>query len=96
MVEKFEKVVKVKNKMGLHVRPASFIAKLLQESQSKVTLTYKGESVNARSIMSIMILAAPKNAQVRISVEGSDAGETMKRLVSAFENQFGEKGLGVT
>lgn len=79
--------------MGLHVRPASYIAKLLQESRSKVTLTYKGESVNARSIMSIMILAAPKNARLRISVEGSDAGETMNRLIQAFENQFLEKGF---
>lgn len=78
--------------MGLHVRPASYIAKLLQESQSKVTLTYKGESVNARSIMSIMILAAPKNAQIRITVEGSDAGETLQRLAKAFESQFGETG----
>lgn len=93
MADKFETTVEVKNKMGLHVRPASYIAKLLQESQSNVTLTYKGESVNARSIMSIMILAAPKNAQIRISVEGSDAGETMKRLAKAFENQFGEVGI---
>jgi phosphocarrier protein HPr len=93
VTEKFEKIVKVKNKMGLHVRPASYIAKLLQKSLSKVTLTYKGESVNARSIMSVMILAAPKNALIRIAVQGSDASETMRRLVDAFEDQFGEKGL---
>ena len=92
MVEKLEKVLKVKNEMGLHMRPASYIANILKESQSKVTLTYKGQSVNARSLMSIMILAVPKNAQVRISIEGSDAGETMKRLEQAFEGLFGEKG----
>jgi len=89
---KCEAVVKVKNKMGLHVRPASTIAKLLQKSQSNVTLTYKGESVNARSIMSIMILAAPKNARLHLLVEGNDAKETLEALMQAFESQFGEKG----
>ena len=91
MTDRLTQTVKVKNKMGLHVRPASMIAKLLQNSQSKVTLTYKGESINARSIMSIMILAAPKNAQVCISVEGNDARETMERLIEAFESRFGDK-----
>ena len=91
MVEKLETVLKVKNNMGLHVRPASYIAKLLEESRSKVTMTYKGESVNARSIMSIMILAAPKNAKIHVTVEGGDARETMELLARAFEIQFGEK-----
>lgn len=93
MIEKLEKIVKIKNKMGLHVRPASCIAKLLQKSQSKVTLTYKDQSVNARSIMSVMILAAPKNSYLRICVEGNDAKQTMERLIQAFENQFGENRL---
>jgi len=91
LVDKLETVLKVKNNMGLHVRPASHIAKLLEGSHSKVTMTYKGESVNARSIMSIMILAAPKNAKIHISVEGKDARETMEVLAQAFETQFGEK-----
>ena len=82
--------MKVKNKLGLHVRPASSIVKLLQKSRSRVTLTYKGESVNAHSIMSIMILAAPKNACVTISAEGDDADETIKSLEEAFEKEFGE------
>ena len=83
-------MVQVKNKLGLHVRPASYLAKILHTSKSKVTLTYKGESVNARSIMSIMILAAPKNARVRMEVEGTDAEETFKKLLSAFDRQFEE------
>lgn len=90
MQKKVESITKVKNKLGLHVRPATYIAKILQKSQSKVTLTYKGESVNARSIMSIMILTAPKNAKVKIEVEGVDAEKTLSSLLHAFETQFGE------
>lgn len=92
MENTIEAVVKVRNKLGLHVRPATTIAKILQKRKAKVTLTYKGESVNARSIMSIMILAAPKNAQLKIQAEGSDAQETLVELKTAFENRFGEEG----
>lgn len=91
MIEKLEKVVKVRNRMGLHVRPASYIVQMLEKSRSKVIFTYRGESVDARSIMSIMILAAPKDAKIQISVEGGDAQQTMDYLTRAFEIRFGEK-----
>ena len=92
MEDKVEATTKVRNKLGLHVRPATQIAKILQKRKAKVTLTYKGQSVNARSIMSIMILAAPKNAQLKIEVEGSDARLTLEELLSAFTKKFGEDG----
>lgn len=92
MEDKVEAITKVRNKLGLHVRPATQIAKILQKRKAKVTLTYKGQSVNARSIMSIMILAAPKNAQLKIEVEGSDARLTLEELLSAFTKKFGEDG----
>lgn len=85
----FQKV-KVKNALGLHTRPATLIAKLLQKSQSQVTFTYKKETINARSIMSILMLAVTKNAQILITVDGDDAKATLFQLVEAFENQFGE------
>lgn len=89
-VSRLEATVKVKNRSGLHVRPATYIVRLLQNFKSKVTLTYKGESINARSIMSIMILAAPKNAKILVDVEGIDAYQVLKKLVDAFETQFDE------
>lgn len=82
----------MKNKLGLHVRPATTIARLLQKRKAKVTLTYKGETVNARSIMSIMILAAPRNAKLKIEVEGCDAKETLEDLLQAFDKKFWEDG----
>lgn len=91
---KLTQKVKVKNGLGLHARPATAIARLLQKSKSIVTFTYRKESVNARSIMSILMLAAGKNSQITITVEGEDAEETMNELTSAFENCFGEKENG--
>lgn len=82
--------VKVKNALGLHTRPAAAIVKLLQPRKSSVTFTYKDETINAKSIMSILMLAARKNAQITIVVEGADAKDTMDLLLRAFDKEFGE------
>lgn len=87
---KLQRKVKIKNGLGLHARPATSIAKLLQKFKSAVTFTYRSESVNARSIMSILMLAANKNSQIVITCDGEDAKEAMECLVEAFENRFGE------
>lgn len=82
--------VKVKNIQGLHTRPATAIVKILQNSKSDVAFTHKRETVNAKSILSILLLAAKKNSLITITVDGEDADETMNRLVSAFDGCFGE------
>lgn len=87
---KVSQKVKVKNDLGLHARPAMVIARLLQKTKSKVSFTYKDDTINARSIMSILMLAVNKNGQILIEVEGEDAEETLNNLVEAFSNQFGE------
>jgi len=83
--------VKVKNTLGLHTRPAAAIVRLLQPHKSNVLFTYRDETINARSIMSILMLAAKKNAQITVTIEGEDAQATMNRLIQAFEEEFGEK-----
>lgn len=83
--------VKVKNPMGLHTRPAAVIVRLLQPLKSSVLFTYKQETVNARSIMGILMLAARKNAQITITVEGVDAEQVMDVLTRAFNEQFGDE-----
>ena len=65
--------VKVKNALGLHTRPAAPIVKLLQSHKSSVSFTYRDETINARSIMSIVMLAAKKNAQIPVTIDGDEA-----------------------
>jgi phosphocarrier protein HPr len=82
--------VQVKNSMGLHTRPATEIVKLLQRYNSNVFLTYKKETVNARSILGILMLAAGRNSNLTITVDGDDAEEVLKMLIAAFAMGFGE------
>lgn len=82
--------VQVKNTMGLHTRPATSIVKLLQNTKCDVSFTYKRETINAKSILSILMLAAKKNSKITITVDGEDATNIMDLLVAAFDNEFGE------
>jgi phosphocarrier protein HPr len=91
MAVKLTSKVKVKNPLGLHTRPAAAIVKMLQPLKASVYFTYKSETINARSIMSILMLAARKNSQITITVEGEDARTVMSLIMKAFEEQFGEK-----
>jgi phosphocarrier protein HPr len=88
---KLTQKVQVKNKLGLHTRPATMIVKLLQNSKSRVEFTCRKETINAKSILSILMLAATRNSNITITVDGDDAETTMERLISAFENGFGER-----
>ncbi len=87
---KLVRKVQVKNRLGLHTRPATTIVKLLQNCKSDVYFTHKQETVNAKSILSLLMLAAKKNSKITIEVKGEDANLTMEKLIEAFENQFGE------
>ena len=82
--------VRVKNGLGLHTRPATAIVKLLQHCKSSVSFSYKRDTINAKSILSILMLAAKKNSLITMTIEGEDAGEIMDKLVTAFDNSFGE------
>ncbi len=93
MIEVIQKI-RVKNELGLHTRPATTIVKLLQDSKSEVLFTYKKETINAKSILSILMLAVQKNGLLTITVKGLDAERTMERLLKAFDEHFGEETKG--
>ncbi|HXF29591.1 MAG TPA: HPr family phosphocarrier protein [Chlamydiales bacterium] len=82
--------VKVKNQLGIHTRPATAIVKLLHRVKSNVIFTHKKDSINAKSILSILMLALHQNAKLTITVEGEDAQDVMEKLLQGFETCFGE------
>ncbi len=90
---KLTRIVKVKNALGLHTRPATMIVKILQDCECNVTFTHKNVTINAKSILSILMLALGKNSTIKIAVEGVKAYETMMKLVEGFETHFGELSL---
>lgn len=89
-MKKLKAKMQIVNPMGLHTRPATEIVKLLQKFKSQVYFTYKKETINARSILGILMLAAGENSKIMVTVEGEDAEVTLKSLENAFAIGFGE------
>jgi len=82
---KIEKEVTILNAQGLHARPAALFVQISVKYDCTVTVTKGDESVNGKSIMGILMLAANKGSKVQIRAEGSDAEAAiieLERLLS--------------
>ena len=79
------------NKRGLHVRASAKIVEASARFQSEIHIIKDGNSVNGRSIMGLMMLAASIGSEVEITAEGPDAPEAMKAILALVEAKFGEE-----
>lgn len=86
-----ESKVIIANKAGIHARPASILVQAATKFQSKIKLTAKGKTVDAKSILMIMSMGLVKGTEVVLSAEGADAAEAVKTLVDLIESKFGEE-----
>ena len=86
-----EKVLTVRNRAGIHARPAALIAQTANKFASEVLMERDGTVVNAKSIMGVITIAAGYNTVVTVKAEGADAEEAVKALETLFENKFGEE-----
>jgi phosphocarrier protein HPr len=82
--------VVVKNKAGLHTRPAAAVVKLASRFKSDFFIEMQGTEINAKSIIGVMSLAAPKGTKLKLKLEGDDAEEAARQLVAFFDQGFGE------
>lgn len=81
-------IVTVKNESGLHARPASVLVKVATKYESEFTIKMYGYSVNGKSILGVMTLAAECGAEMELVLEGPDEKEALNELISLFENRF--------
>lgn len=78
------------NKLGLHARAASKLANVASQFGSKVWVNCNGKSIDAKSIMSLMLLAACKGTDVSIRAEGGDAQAAVTAVIALINNRFDE------
>jgi phosphocarrier protein HPr len=85
-----EGALQVVNEAGIHARPASEIVKTAAKFSSNITLSLDGLDVNGKSIMGVMMLAAPCGSTVTVRAEGADAEAAIAALTTLFAGKFGE------
>lgn len=76
------------NEKGLHTRPSTELVKCASKFDSQITLQYQNMSVNAKSILGVLMLAAVKGAVIEVTAEGIDAKEAIEALTTLAENKF--------
>jgi len=86
-----EREVQIKNKLGLHARPAAMVVKSVSRFKSEIRFIKDDLVVNGKSILSVMGLAAEKGSIIKIRVEGEDEDQALEELVGLFESKFGEE-----
>ena len=77
-----EKTVIIKNKQGLHARPAALFVQIANKFDSEVTVIKGKTRINGKSIMGIMMLEAGKGTKITVVTKGEDAEAAMKELES--------------
>lgn len=85
-----ERELTISNKLGLHARASAKLVQLASRYKSSVFISARGREVNAKSIMGLMLLAAPKGTQIKLRTEGEDADAALAAAVDLFERKFDE------
>ena len=88
--ERVDKICVVRNKMGLHARPAALIVQTANRFPCDVTLCKDGQEVNAKSIMGVLMLAAAKGSEILVRTEGEQAAQASEAIGQLFEKGFNE------
>ncbi len=85
-----ERDVVIKNRAGLHARPAALLVQTANKFESHISFEKDTDRINGKSIMGIITLGASYNTKLKIIAEGADEEEAVNAIAALFENRFEE------
>jgi phosphocarrier protein HPr len=86
-----EKLLTVRNRAGIHARPAAIIAQTANKFTCEITLFRDDTTVNAKSIMGVITMAAGYNTTLTLRTDGPDEKEAARTIEALFESKFEEE-----
>ena len=86
-----EKILTVRNRAGIHARPAALIAQTANKFAAEIILEKESTTLNAKSIMGVITMAAGYNTTLTLRVEGSDEADAADAIAKLFESKFEEE-----
>ncbi|MGB9794207.1 HPr family phosphocarrier protein [Caldisericum exile] len=84
------KTFTVKNKVGLHARPAAVLVQTANKFKSDIKIEKDGKVVSAKSILGVLSLGAEKGSTITVTVDGVDEEEALKTIEELVNNNFGD------
>jgi len=82
--------ITITNKLGMHARASAKFVQLSSSYDCDINLTRDGQTVNGKSIMGIMMLAASKGTEIEVCTDGEDEAQAMQALLDLISDRFGE------
>lgn len=86
-----ERLLTIKNRAGIHARPAALIVQTTNRFASKIFFEKDNERINGKSIMGIITLGASYNANLKVIADGPDESQAVEEISKLFENKFEEE-----
>lgn len=86
-----ERLVTIKNRAGIHARPAAMVVQLTKDFECNIYLEKDKDRINAKSIMGIITLGASYGTELKIVAEGDDEEAAAAALARLFEAKFEEE-----
>ncbi|RTE86356.1 MULTISPECIES: HPr family phosphocarrier protein [Gammaproteobacteria] len=88
---KLDRVMTIRNKLGLHARAATKLAKLSNQFEATVTIEQNGQKVDASSVMGLMLLASQQGKDINVTAEGNDAEAALDAIEQLIQDRFDEE-----
>jgi phosphotransferase system HPr (HPr) family protein len=85
------KSLEIKNRLGLHARAAAQLVQVATQFDADITVTKEGQSVDGKSILGLMMLAAGQGSFIEVSVAGLQAVDALAAIERLVEQKFNEE-----
>lgn len=82
--------IPITNKLGLHARAAAKLVQITSRYRCQIQVTKDGQTVDAKSILGILLLAATKGSVLTVEADGPDEVDAMAAIATLIENKFDE------
>jgi phosphocarrier protein HPr len=86
-----ERIVTIRNRAGMHARPAALLVKTASAFKAQILIEKDGERVNGKSIMGVITLGATYQSQLKLIADGPDETPARDAIERLFENRFEEE-----
>ena len=83
--------LRIRNRLGLHARAAARFVHTASRFRSQVSASRNGRTMDGKSILGILLLAAPQGTEIELAVDGPDEAEAMAALEALVADGFGER-----
>ena len=90
MSERVTKEFEIQNRLGLHARAAATLVRVTGQYDAEVTIEKDGQSVNGKSILGMMTLAAAQGSTIKVTCEGHDCEAAIDAIGACIDDKFGE------